>query len=234
MFIPKYSLDTSGMIIRHVQNISQLAAFIAILYNRFLGDDVKLYPLQFTNYKYPKNYKALLRNKGLSEIVLFKNSNNLIPPMHKRNSRTMEESERRNKRKRTDCGIATDKLKKVKKIENNNTQTHLVENKQTNRSGKPTIQIAIKHFRDIISTSCEYVCVICNQLWFKTSMKSASTLLKLKSKKVEESMTNMISIDGKKYVCFTCYRSLSLDKYPTCSVKNGMSFSAIPDELKGL
>ncbi len=46
--------------------------------------------------------------------------------------------------------------------------------------------------------------------------------------------TDILSVDGKKYVCLTCYKSLSKGKTPSCSVRNGMKFPPLPDELSDL
>lgn len=91
----------------------------------------------------------------------------------------------------------------------------------------------ISNFHRVISHGPEYICISCNQVFFKHSV-SEFNLNRLSSTLVNSCTTSITSVENKKWICIQCKKYLNDDKVPPCSVGNGFKFPCMPKELQGL
>ena len=98
----------------------------------------------------------------------------------------------------------------------------------TRKYGKDT-NSCIDLFHEKIAVGPLYVCSCCNQTWFKESVVVSTEKLHNKSNKF---LTGLVTVDGKEWICHTCYASLNQNKVPKLSQLNGMKWPDKPDELQ--
>ena len=80
-----------------------------------------------------------------------------------------------------------------------------------------------------------YVCTVCLQMWFHTSVYCISTIRWKtdNAKKIfQECTQEYTSVRGKQWICNTCKTSLQRGFWPKLSVVNGLGFPPQPEELK--
>jgi hypothetical protein len=91
---------------------------------------------------------------------------------------------------------------------------------------------AKSNFRSEVAEGPVYVCSCCRQLWLKRSVTCLTD-----EKKISFPLNNLtgeLSKDNRKYVCWTCFRSLSKGKSPSLSPLKVPDFPALPPELQNL
>ncbi|XP_033756117.1 uncharacterized protein LOC117338862 [Pecten maximus] len=91
------------------------------------------------------------------------------------------------------------------------------------------ISECITVFQRKIQRGPEYVCTCCQQTWFSESVKESSPIPVFPQ--YTDFYTGFKSVDGKEWICHTCYASLKKCKVPKLSVKNGMKWPEKPPEL---
>ncbi|PJE78258.1 ATP-dependent RecD-like DNA helicase [invertebrate metagenome] len=84
-------------------------------------------------------------------------------------------------------------------------------------------------FQRKIQRGPEYVCTCCQQTWFSESVKESCPIPVFPQ--YTDFYTGFKSVDGKEWICHTCYASLKKCKVPKLSVKNGMKWPEKPPEL---
>ena len=80
-----------------------------------------------------------------------------------------------------------------------------------------------------------YVCTVCLQMWFHTSVYCISTIrwkTDNAKKNFQECTQEYTSVRGKQWICNTCKTSLQRGFWPKLSVVNGLGFPPQPEELK--
>lgn len=92
-------------------------------------------------------------------------------------------------------------------------------------------------FHSLVSRGPEYVCVNCNQVFFKHSVeefKLTNNLKPFPDHLKNKCIVRSKSVDDKEWICNQCKKYFESGKIPPCSVGNGFKFPDIPPELKGL
>ena len=89
----------------------------------------------------------------------------------------------------------------------------------------------IQKFHKAIAAGPTYVCCCCNQLWYRHSVQNVERTSLPNCQAVTTCLGNA-SADS--WICNTCIKHLRSKKIPPCSIANGMSFPAIPEQLHGL
>ena len=92
----------------------------------------------------------------------------------------------------------------------------------------------LKDFDNALTFSCEYICTVCEQMWFKESMHNVERLSKLNKKMFAKVDVHIASFDGNRYICTTCLHSINQNKIPNLCARNGMIFTKLPKELETL
>ncbi|KAJ8017840.1 hypothetical protein HOLleu_44503 [Holothuria leucospilota] len=87
-----------------------------------------------------------------------------------------------------------------------------------------SFELLQKQFWQTISVGPEYICCMCDQLWYKQSVVSAESL------KTEHS-SNLSSPESKQWVCRTCNQYIHSGKIPPLSKANNTTMPSIPPEL---
>ncbi len=92
-----------------------------------------------------------------------------------------------------------------------------------------------KSYNQKIVTGPVFVCCVCEQTWFRCSVKCVDNVRF--SSQVERDVfdkvnTGRTSVDGKSWVCTTCCCDVKKKLVPKLSIANGMGFPEVPDELK--
>ena len=108
----------------------------------------------------------------------------------------------------------------------------LEKRRQKSRGDKCNIESAIQVFRKNIKEGPYYVCVVCNRMLYKISVKICS-----KEKypvRIHDIFTGIISYDNKEYICNTCHNKMKKGNIPCQAVCNEMELEEIPPELKCL
>ena len=94
---------------------------------------------------------------------------------------------------------------------------------------QPKCELAalIAKFHDIVSQGPLYVCTCCDQLWYRHSVISASTI-KESNPDIEAKLLNKKSVNNIEWLCKTCNKHLKANKVPACAAINGMQFPLKP------
>ena len=105
-------------------------------------------------------------------------------------------------------------------------------NKKNSRNKIRTLQTddEINKFHDMVSKGPTCVCSSCDQLCYcKSVVNIRNVNYTIDQKYLQKSLP-----DTAQWLCHTCLRYIKKDRMPPCSIANGNSFPAIPDELIGL
>ncbi len=89
----------------------------------------------------------------------------------------------------------------------------------------------IVNFHKLVATGPTFVCICCDQLWYKHSLARVETVLKLDNEAVLRCIRTKEKCSTVQWVCHTCYNHLKKSKVPPCAVQNKMSFPSKPDHL---
>lgn len=92
----------------------------------------------------------------------------------------------------------------------------------------------ITDFHTKIQQGPIFVCVSCEQLWYKRSVYNFDSVSNNIPHGMSSCIQNIQSPDNNTYICHTCYVALSSNKIPTCCTVNGLQFEQIPVELQDL
>lgn len=92
----------------------------------------------------------------------------------------------------------------------------------------------VAKFHELVSQGPEYICISCNQVFFKHAVAEFNHLNYLSNSLINNCVTSVKSVDNKKWLCLQCKKYLKDVKVPPCSIGNGFSFPSLPKELQGL
>ena len=98
-----------------------------------------------------------------------------------------------------------------------------------------TLTQCLKVFNQKTSTGPIYVCTVCLQTWFRTSVQDVANLTfksQLEEKTYLECSQGYVSADSKQWLCNTCRLAIKKERWPKLSIINGMGFPPVPTELK--
>ena len=98
-----------------------------------------------------------------------------------------------------------------------------------------TLTQCLKVFNQKTSTGPVYVCTVCLQTWFRTSVQDVANLTfksQLEKKTYLECSQGYVSADSKQWLCNTCRLAIKKERWPKLSIINGMGFPPVPTELK--
>ena len=131
---------------------------------------------------------------------------------------TMGKSKERKRKSKTEIDRDAElKRKKQKKSE-------------TKRDG--SIRELILKFHQAIAEGPTFVCICCNQLWYKHSVQKAGVLATFENNAIrtciKATSSNKLDI---KWICKTCLANLRKDKIPRCAIVNKMAFPHKPENL---
>ena len=73
-----------------------------------------------------------------------------------------------------------------------------------------------------------YVCTVCLQTWFKSSVYDVSKLFlktQIEQNMFAECSKGFTSVNNKEWLCRKCHFAIKQGKVPRLTVKNGMGFS---------
>ncbi|XP_070567274.1 uncharacterized protein [Ptychodera flava] len=102
-------------------------------------------------------------------------------------------------------------------------------NKRNSSAPKSTEQL-IENFHESVRDGPTFVCVCCEQLWYRESVVNYNNI---KSKLSVFALTHINATDDEMLpLCKTCYSYLKDSKLPPCAITNKMSFPVIPPELQ--
>ena len=90
-------------------------------------------------------------------------------------------------------------------------------------------------FNQKTSTGPIYVCTVCLQTWFRTSVHDVTNLtFKSQSEKRTylECSQGYVSAESKQWLCNTCRQAIKKNQRPKLSIINGMGFPTVPTELQ--
>lgn len=94
-----------------------------------------------------------------------------------------------------------------------------------------SISDLILTFHDLVAVGPTSVCICCDQLWYKHSVETITSLQKVKNNAVKICIPNLNSLSVNTCICMTCSQNLNKDKVPRCAVKNKIAFPAAPQNL---
>ena len=86
-------------------------------------------------------------------------------------------------------------------------------------------------FHKLVDEGPTYVCICCDQLWYKHSVRGGETLRIVGNEAVLKCLPVGGHRSGKDWVCRTCHYHLKKNKIPPCAVKNNMNFPLKPECL---
>ena len=97
-----------------------------------------------------------------------------------------------------------------------------------------TLTQCLKVFNQKTSTGPIYVCTVCLQTWFQTSVQDVTNLtFNHNWKKTNlECSQGYVSADSKEWLCNTCRLAIKKEQWPKLSIINGMGFPSVPTELQ--
>ena len=87
-------------------------------------------------------------------------------------------------------------------------------------------------FHKLVAEGPTYVCVCCDQLWYRHSVEKGTVLSKLNNIASKEcvSVTSSVKFSSK-WICKTCLINLKKNKIPRCAKVNKMVFPQKPKEF---
>ena len=97
-----------------------------------------------------------------------------------------------------------------------------------------TIADCLRIFNEKTEYGPLYVCTVCLQTWFKSSMYDVSKLFlrtQIEQNTFAECSKGFTSVSNKEWLFRTCHSAIKEGKVPRLSVKNGMGFPEQPPEL---
>ncbi len=97
-----------------------------------------------------------------------------------------------------------------------------------------TFQDVVNDFHNSLKSSCEYICIACEQLKFRDTVRPGTDLEKLNHVTVTKFTQDIVSPDGNTYVCNSCYTQLKRNTMPTLCTAHDLKFTDIPEQLQGL
>ena len=90
----------------------------------------------------------------------------------------------------------------------------------------------VSAFHKLVAEGPTYVCICCDQLWYKHGVEKAAKLSGLRNVAVKKCISSISNDDiNVSWVCKTCIRNLKKGKIPRCSKVNKMSLPVKPEEL---
>ncbi|KAJ8043552.1 hypothetical protein HOLleu_10686 [Holothuria leucospilota] len=87
-----------------------------------------------------------------------------------------------------------------------------------------SFELLQQQFWETISVGPEYICCVCQQLWYRQSVVSAESL------KTEHN-SNLSSLDSKQWICRTCNQYVKSGRIPPLSKANNTTMPNIPADL---
>ncbi|KXJ08992.1 hypothetical protein AC249_AIPGENE17524 [Exaiptasia diaphana] len=93
---------------------------------------------------------------------------------------------------------------------------------------KQTIECCMSNFHKLVNQGPLYICICCDQLWYKHSV-SDGRKLKISKPEIAKYLCDKTSVDDKEWICRTCHSYLIKNKVPPCGILNGMKFPPKPD-----
>ena len=93
-------------------------------------------------------------------------------------------------------------------------------------------ETVVGRFKKNVSVGPVFVCACCYQTWFKESVREVdeTAVLNLPAK-LKHCVHNITSFNDKRWICYSCFKSIKNDKMPRFALSNGMGFPVKPREL---
>ena len=95
-----------------------------------------------------------------------------------------------------------------------------------------SIHELISKFHQVIAEGPTFVCICCDQLWYKHSVHKAGVLSNFENsairKCIKATSSNELDIQ---WICRTCLANLRKNKIPRCAIANKMSYPYKPENL---
>ena len=98
-----------------------------------------------------------------------------------------------------------------------------------------TLTQCLHVFNQKTSSGPIYVCTVCLQTWFRTSVQDVANLTfrsQLVKRTYLECSQGYVSADSKEWLCNTCRLAIKKGQWPKLSIINGMGFPSVPTELQ--
>ena len=89
----------------------------------------------------------------------------------------------------------------------------------------------IAKFREEVQKGPEYICIACNRMLYRFTVRSAAAVLALKTEVSELCTTQMGSQKITEWICFTCHNHIQKGKVPPMSLANGLAFPTKPKKM---
>ena len=104
--------------------------------------------------------------------------------------------------------------------------------KRRSESKDGSIHELISKFHQVIAEGPTFVCICCDQLWYKHSVHKAGVLSNFENsairKCIKATSSNELDIQ---WICRTCLANLKKNKIPRCAIANKMSYPYKPENL---
>ena len=95
-----------------------------------------------------------------------------------------------------------------------------------------SIRELISKFHQVIAEGPTFVCICCDQLWYKHSVHKAGVLSNFENNAISKCIkgTSSNELDSQ-WICRTCLANLKKNKIPRCAIANKMAFPYKPENL---
>jgi hypothetical protein len=97
-----------------------------------------------------------------------------------------------------------------------------------------TVRNMILVFHMSVAEGPIYICSCCDQLFYRHSVKNASSLYSRSNEVITRTLLGTCSANNTEWVCITCEKYLKLNRLPPMAICNNLEFNSIPDNLPQL
>lgn len=201
----------------------QLTSYIFEAYSKSSSSQIQ-YELQFITVD-NNGYSA----SDKSKIVPKPRSERQISRKHASDAKSKSAQRMKQKSACISKNIAKENTKKKASSASCKNTAHTMTSPHGKKPASP--HDCIKRFRRKIQLGPVHICVICNRCLYRRSVK---VFQDHKNSHVDNLNTNVVSSDGKKYICFTCSSKVSKNKIPCQAVFNKLAVIDIPIEISRL
>ena len=182
-----------------------------------------------------RNCRLVTRNKQSKKKRMTETSKQRNTRLCSRNERDKErkKGERPKERKSRLCK-RNEELKEKRKKESMEKRNLRLTKKRQQYSKKSSERMCdlISRFHQVIAEGPTYVCICCDQLWYKHGVKKATVALHLDNSATRRCIQILsISELDIQWICNTCLANLKQNKIPRCAIVNGMAFPFKPEHL---
>jgi len=144
-----------------------------------------------------------------------------------RENRLQENREQKRKKKQTETKEQRERrLKKQRESDRRARREESLTKESGN--GKTSLDQLVVNFHKLVVTGPTFVCICCDQLWYRHNLVRGATDNEAVLKCIG---TSEQCCTSHQLVCCTCYNHLKLNKVPPCAVQNKISFPHKPEHL---